>query len=186
MVVNHLASAFVFPGYCDGGASRRSKLALFCTTRSHRRQRLRACPPAGCSRPSGRNWLCFARLSPLAAVLPVLAQRLFRSVRGKLALFRRGLLHVRFAITRFPPSTCPFCCLGGIGFVLHNCPDRRHQQSYPSRPFLSVRKLALFVRHPQPPACKAPSHRASPGIGFVSHNQPSPQIAGMGMGSQTR
>ena len=37
-------------------------------------------------------------------------------VRG-LALFHRDLLHVQFAITAFPPSTCPLCHSGEIGFV---------------------------------------------------------------------
>ncbi len=144
--------------------NRLDKLDLFCTF-----------DPPDVGRASA-DWLCSALQTPHFNL----------QTSSQLALFCRGLSNVLFTINPFPPSTCPFCRLSGIGFVLHNCPDRRHQQSYPSRPFLSVRKLALFARHPQPPACKAPSRWASPGIGFVSHNQPSPQIASMGMGSQTR
>ena len=35
----------------------------------------------------------------------------------ELALFYRGLVHIQFTISLFPQSTCPSCCLGGIGFV---------------------------------------------------------------------
>jgi hypothetical protein len=129
-------------------------------------------------RPDPGDWLCFARSSPTAAALAALpASVLFRSVRGKLALFRtmgltggtgrlakpcpslsvrelalfcRGRLLVKCVITLFPQSTCPSYRSGGIGFVSHNWCRR----GFPPRPCrlssspVSAWRLALFRTNP--------------------------------------
>jgi hypothetical protein len=84
-----------------------------------------------------------------------------RGRAGKLALFCRSLLHVRFTITPFRQSTCPFRCSGGNWLCL--------AQSLPGRPrpFLGARaKLGLFrtIRHRR--------------IGFVLRISPSGAPAG--------
>jgi hypothetical protein len=87
---------------------------------------------------NGRNWVRFAHFvlrrpgarRPTAGLSPIHNPKSEIRNRdtasgprfGQLALFCGGPLHVQFAITPFPSSTCPSCRCGGIGFVSHNRP----------------------------------------------------------------
>ncbi len=69
----------------------------------------------------------------------------------ELALFCRGLLHVRFTITPFPPSTCPAFWSGENWLCLY-----RQASDWGGR---MIGQCNGGVSRP-------------PGIGFVSHNRP--------------
>jgi len=104
--------------------------------------------------PTGANWLCLynrpgrqprqrCRLRPNGAM-------------RELASFYRRLLHVQFAITRFPPSTCQlssFSIRPEIGFVSHDRPARAGGGRFVPDPQPAIEKLGSF--------CTNPHHRGS-------------------------
>ncbi len=99
------------------------------------------------SRPGCGKLALFVQLGP-ACGIDTLARRGPMRPMQELALSCRGLLHVQFAITAFPPSTCPSCRYGGIGFVSHACPQQwRHLGPCPPAPLRSRDRQIGFVLH---------------------------------------